>query len=253
MRILTYILLSITLVGCKKESNVIDTTLKLSITTTTSKTMDKTLFVANDVIDLYQWTSNNQNCHRGDFLYDGNMWINRSDLLWEDVSTAHFFISLYPKTEMILDNQQDGYIHYDISKDSSLLCARVLDTGRIATQGAVPLEFKYLASCLIVDLEYGDSFLIKPEVLSLTLKSIGTVAEKLNLKSEIISGELTNFKDTFLYKIELDNKYLAYVIPQQVGELELVLSYNGKKLMYHKQISLTLESGKTHTVRFKMN
>lgn len=253
MKVVKYLILALILVSCNKESAFTEPDLRISVTTSTSKAMDKTSFDTGDVIDLYQWTNNNPNSLRGDFSYNGSTWVNSSDLLWNDVCTAHFFISLYPRTEMKSDSEQNGYIKYDISKDSSLLCARVLAPGRMATHGAIPLEFRYIASRLTVDLEFGSGFTTTPQVISLTLKSVGTLVEKLQLKSDIIAGELSNLKDILLYRVDLNDTFFTHIIPQKIGELELVLDYSGTKLMYHKRVSLNLESGSTYNIKFRID
>lgn len=253
MSVLKYLLLLFLITACQATGHLAKPDLKLSITTALSKTMNKTSFATNDIIDIYQWTASDKKFRLGDFIYDGTAWYNNAHLLWESVDTPHFFIAMYPQTEMVFNAEQTGAIRYDIAKDSALLCARVLAPGRLATQGSVPLEFRYVASQLVVELVYGAGFSTTPHVISLTLKLVGTVAEQLSLTSDIISGDLSGFKDVLLYGIEQDQRYMTHIIPQQIGELELVLDYNGKKLCYQKQISLTLESGKTHHITFAID
>ncbi len=254
MKWLTYILVLLSIPSCEQDLRCLcNESLSLSIETAIhSKAMNKRFFTENDTIDLYQWTKND-NIERGDFVLKGGYWNNISKLQWQSIEEPHYFLATSPKKDIYFDNNGNAHLDYSIEKDSSLLFARVLTPGRKATDGSVPLSFGYLASKLTVVLNFGSTFTDNPRVLSLKLKNIAHQAEKLYLTSGDIYGELSDFRDVELYSTEANNSYTAYIIPQEIGDFELIVNSEGKKLVYTKSVTIYMKSGSEHTLEFDVN
>ena len=150
--------------------------------TRVSTTGDASRFDEGDKISVYAWTGTADEVPTANLVVNnslnelkGGKWLPTPLMKWANMSTPHFFLSVYP-ARAIADFKADP-VKVDIEKqmESDLLVA--VNTGESkaglkATDNPVSLRFDHMMSKLIVELTYRNEFSKTP-----TVASVGTEAK----------------------------------------------------------------------------
>ena len=155
--------------------------------TRVSTTGDASRFDEGDKISVYAWTGTADEVPTANLVVNnslnelkGGKWLPTPLMKWANMSTPHFFLSVYP-ARAIADFKADP-VKVDIEKqmESDLLVA--VNTGESkaglkATDNPVSLRFDHMMSKLIVELTYRNEFSKTPTVASVSTeaKNEGTI------------------------------------------------------------------------------
>lgn len=128
------------------------------------------VFEKDDAISVYAWTGTADVINPSGLVvnnsintYDGtSTWTPAPQMLWKDMTSAHFFLGIYPARE-VSDFTADAYT-LDLTKSqevNDLLVAVNTGTnkaGLTASATAVPLQFDHVMAKLIVNLTFRDQW-----------------------------------------------------------------------------------------------
>ena len=222
--------------------------------TRVSTTGDASRFDEGDKISVYAWTGTADEVPTANLVVNnslnelkGGKWLPTPLMKWANMSTPHFFLSVYP-ARTIADFKADP-VKVDIEKqmESDLLVA--VNTGESkaglkATDNPVSLRFDHMMSKLIVELTYRNEFSKTP-----TVASVGTEAKNEGtidyLKGVItLKGAAAPFH---LQTLKANEAYASVILPQVVQKFTIVI--DGKNYVYTHPTPLTLVKGKKQTVK----
>lgn len=132
-----------------------------------------TTFVPDDRISVYAWTGSADAVPSALVVdnsvntFDGSAWTADPQMLWADMSSAHYFLGIYPERD-VTNFTTDGYT-LDVADQeaSDLLVAVQTGTdgeGLKASGNPVPLTFEHVMAKLVVNLNFRDQWGGTPEV-----------------------------------------------------------------------------------------
>jgi hypothetical protein len=222
--------------------------------TRVSTTGDASRFDEGDKISVYAWTGTADEVSTANLVVNnslnelkGGKWLPTPLMKWANMSTPHFFLSVYP-ARAIADFKADP-VKVDIEKqmESDLLVA--VNTGESkaglkATDNPVSLRFDHMMSKLIVELTYRNEFSKTPTVASVSTeaKNEGTIDY---LKGVItLKGASAPFH---LHTQKANEAYASVIMPQAVQKFTITI--DGKSYVYTHSTPLTLVKGKKQTVK----
>lgn len=229
-------------------STSIDNLTRVSTTGNASK------FDEGDKISVYAWTGTADEVALANLavnnsineLKDGK-WQATPLMKWKDMSTPHFFLSVYPARTVT--NFKADLVKVDAQKqlESDLLVA--VNTGKSkaglqATDNPVSLHFDHMMSKLVLELTYRNEFSGTPTVgsTSIEAKNEGTIDY---LKGVITpNGTVAPFH---LQTVKTNEVYASVIIPQAVQKFTITI--NGKNYVYTHPTQLMLVKGKKQTVK----
>ena len=256
------VLAAVVLVSCHNNKQVQSETEPEYITVSTSidnltrvsTTGDASRFDEGDKISVYAWTGTADEVPTANLVVNnslnelkGGKWLPTPLMKWANMSTPHFFLSVYP-ARAIADFKADP-VKVDIEKqmESDLLVA--VNTGESkaglkATDNPVSLRFDHMMSKLIVELTYRNEFSKTP-----TVASVGTEAKNEGtidyLKGVItLKGDAAPFH---LQTLTANEAYASVIMPQAVQKFTITI--DGKNYVYTHPTPLTLVKGKKQTVK----
>lgn len=205
-----------------------------------------TAFEANDEISVYAWTGDNTAVptdlvvNNSINKYDGtSKWTATPMMLWKDMTTAHYFIGVYP-AKAITNFTADAY---DAVTD--ILVATEL-TGRSAegqNQGIVPLTFNHAMAKLVVNLTFRNQFDGVP-----TVTAVATTAQPgatINYLSATATAAGTA-TDMALGVVKNNESYTQIIAPQSIRKIMIVI--DGKTYTYNSSSDISLVAGKVQTI-----
>lgn len=202
----------------------------------------ETSFEKGDKISVYAWTGNATEV--GTLVvdnalntFDGSKWTAEPQMLWKDMITAHFFISVYP-AKAVTDFKADSY-----QTAPDLLVATVLEQGRVASGGIVPLTFNHVMARLDVNLQFRNQFdgtptVEKSYVNALSASTVNYLTQTVTAVGEAGNLDLTNKTPNMAYTIILP--------PQRVHTVAIVI--DGRTYTYTNTDGFSLEKGKIQTL-----
>lgn len=222
--------------------------------TRVSTTGDASRFDEGDKISVYAWTGTADEVPTANLVVNnslnelkGGKWLPTPLMKWANMSTPHFFLSVYP-ARTIADFKADP-VKVEVGKqmESDLLVA--VNTGESkaglkATNNPVALRFDHMMSKLIVELTYRNEFDGTPTVASVgtEAKSEGTIDY---LKGVItLKGDAAPFH---LQTLKANEAYASVIMPQAVQKFTITI--DGKNFVYTHPAPLTLVKGKKQTVK----
>ena len=180
--------------------------------------------------------------------YDGTKWSASPQMLWKDMTSAHYFVGVYPN-KAITDFAADAYTLDATNQEQSDLLVAVNagtdNAGFTATNNAVPLQFDHVMSKLIVNLSFRNQWATTPTVASVTTG---------NLKSKAIVNYLTKSAfatdeeaATIVLPVAIANtKYHSIMVPQAGDNATITIKIGEKNYIYTGTVKL--EGGKYTTV-----
>ena len=135
------------------------------------------MFEADDAIGVYVWTGSTALpdvaagyvANNVTNTFDGKNWTATPQMLWKDAETPHYFLSVYPQTD-ILTTTTYTLDPADQEKSDLLVATNFgADNGGIVPQSnPVPLAFGHVMAKLRVNIKFNDEFTTAPAVEQLT-------------------------------------------------------------------------------------
>ena len=202
-----------------------------------------TAFEKADEISVYAWTGSNTTVPADLVVfnsintYDGKSWTANPKMLWNDLTTPHFFIGVYP-TKGIVDFAADHYIN-----TPDVLVANVLGEGRKASNGIVPMTFDHIMARLDVNLSFRDQWNGTPTVTSVSTQAQPEATVNYLTKTATTAGSVKNVK---LTAQTANTIYVTTVAPQSINKIDILIE--GKMYTYNHPTPLKLEKGKMQTI-----
>lgn len=144
-----------------------------------------TTFEPGDRISVYAWTGSADAVPSALVVdnsvntFDGSAWTADPQMLWADMSSAHYFLGIYPERD-VTNFTTDGYT-LDVADQeaSDLLVAVQTGTdgeGLKASGNPVPLTFEHVMAKLVVNLNFRDQWGGTPEVTAVKAVSVAASA-----------------------------------------------------------------------------
>ena len=136
------------------------------------------MFEKKDAIGVYVWTgstvlpgeSKGFVANNVTNTFDGKNWTATPQMLWKDAETPHYFLSVYPQTDILTTTTYT--LDPADQEQSDLLVAMNFGTdnaGIVAQTNPVPLAFGHVMAKLRVNLKFTEEFSKKPKVEFVTV------------------------------------------------------------------------------------
>lgn len=216
-----------------------------------------TTFAPGDRISVYAWTGSADAVPSALVVdnsvntYDGSAWTAYPQMLWADMSSAHYFLGIYPERN-VTDFTADSYT-LDVADQeaSDLLVAVQTGTdgaGLKASGNPVPLMFDHVMAKLIVNLNFRDQWGGTPKVTAVKLVSVAASAT-VDYLSKTATG--TDRQDIALPgSTPADGYALGYasVMIPQTGFNTIAVAIAGQNYTYTHPTDIPLVRGEYTTV-----
>lgn len=209
---------------------------------------DTATFQSGDKLSVYAWTGSASAVSSSLAVngivntFDGSKWTPESPMLWEDKSSAHYFLGISPARE-VTNFTADSYT-LDPTKftASDLLIAKNVD-GLTPSSTPVSLSFTHALARLDVNLTFRNQWDATPTVTSVaaTAKKSATVdylAKEFTVNGSASAVSLTKGTDA---------KWSGLQIPQD-GVKTITVTIDGKDYVFTHTTDIPLKGGKYTTV-----
>lgn len=216
-----------------------------------------TTFEPGDRISVYAWTGSADAVPSALVVdnsvntFDGSAWTADPQMLWADMSSAHYFLGIYPERD-VTDFTADGYT-LDVADQeaSDLLVAVQTGTdgaGLKAVSNPVPLTFDHVMAKLIVNLNFRDQWGETPEVTAVKAV-LAAASATVDYLSKTLTG--TDRQEIALPgSTPADGYALGYasVMIPQTGFNTISVSIAGQNYTYTHPTDIPLVRGEYTTV-----
>ena len=239
------------LTGCNNDNNDAPReaskyiTIDAAVGTLTRATA--TAFAPGDQVSIYAWTGSNNAVPAQRVVdnavntlgTDGTQWTATPQMLWQDATTAHYFIGVHP-VKTITDFTADAY-----ADTPDLLVATSLGDGRKATDGngIVPLMFDHVMAKLMVNLTFRNQFGGTPTAESVTVGAQPGANVNYLTKTATPAGTATIVAMT---AATANIAYVRILAPQPIRTITITIG--GKAYVYNHATDFALAAGKIQTV-----
>lgn len=180
------------------------------------------------------------------FTYDGT-WIPDNVLYWKDEKTHADFYLYYPYTNVSSVKAHPVALQSDQSteaayKASDFMVGKTMDVA--PTAAATIISVSHVMSRIIISLEAGNGF--TKESLAASNVSVKINGIKCNSTVDLSTGEVTpTGNPTTVTPLFSDNTYKALIVPQTVGEGNLIsVTVDGREFNLKKEF--TFVGSKSH-------
>lgn len=226
------------------------------MTRTTTNTEGIQEFADDDKISVYAWTGEATTVpadlvvNNSINTYDGAKWTAVPQMLWKDITTPHYFLSIYPD-RAVTDFTADEYTLDTENQEASDLLVAVNTgaegTGLVATANPVSLMFNHAMAKLMVNLQFRNQWATTPTVTSVTAmaKNAATV-NYVTANGTVVTanGEQGGIA---LPATTVNTCYTSVMVPQS-GFRNIDIVIDGKTYSFTHTEDIALESGKYTTV-----
>lgn len=213
-------------------------------------------FADGDQISVYAWTGS-ANAVAADGLVVNNAvntlsisgetktWTANPQMLWKDMTTAHYFLGVYPQ-KAITDFTADAYA-LDATKsmeENDLLVAVNAGNsgaGFTATNASIPLQFDHVMAKLIVNLSFRNQWGETPTVTSVTATNAKTKAT-VNYLTKTVTATTDAATATALSATTANTVYQSIMVPQSGEGMTITIKIGDKDYTYTGTVKL--DSGK---------
>jgi len=222
--------------------------------TRATTTGNSAVFDAGDEVTLYAWTGS-ATAVPASKVVDGvtntlgtdGKWTPASQMLWSDMVTPHYFLSIYP-ARTVTDFTADAYtLDADDYEKSDLLVA-IQTSGLKATDNPVSLTFDHAMAKLNVNMNFRNQWDATPTITSCvaTAANAGTVnylaktvtaGEQAEISLPAAAAAATGYAAT----------YSSIMVPQ-TGFKTVVITIDGKQYSYTHTEDIPLVAGKYTTL-----
>lgn len=180
------------------------------------------------------------------FRYGGE-WIPDLPIFWVDNETHADFYLYYPYSDVKSVSAHDFAVKADQSTEAAYKASDMLigKTANVAPSlAATVIQANHVMSRILISLEPGNGF--TKESLSASNVAVKINGVKCNSKVNIATGAVTpTGTATSVTPLFADNSYKALIVPQTVGEGNLItVTVDGSD--YNLKKGFTFESAKSH-------
>lgn len=208
------------------------------------------VFANGDKISVYAWTGTATEIPSSLVVnnsinsYDGTKWTATPQMLWKDMTSAHYFLSVYPQ-KAITDFKSDAYTLDVANQEGSDLLVATNVTGQTATNAPVPLQFDHIMAKLVINLTFRNQWGGTPTVTSVVAQAVKTATVNYLTKAVTPGSDIANI----LMPVTADNtKYSSVMVPQSTTFNTIIIEINGTSYSYYDGKGISLQSGKITTV-----
>lgn len=231
--------------GCSSETDDVEDWTKCIMVSANVGSLTRateTAFEEGDMISIYAWTGSVADVgslvvNNALNTYNESVWIANPQMLWKDMTTPHFFLGVYPHRS-ISDFKADVF-----ASTPDLLVATLLDDGRIASNGIVPLTFNHVMSRLDVNLKFRSQFNGTPTVKWVSTE--GIAGARVDYLAQVATPDgITRLIS--LDVVQANGAYSGIVAPQSISKIQIAIEDKVYTYTHHKDI--VLEKGMVQTV-----
>ena len=166
------------------------------------------VFEENDAIGVYVWTGETTlpstqdgfQVYNVENEFDGTNWSSTPQMLWKDDTTPHYFLAVYPATDILTTTTY--MLDPTDQEKSDLLVATNFgddDEGIVAQSNPVPLAFGHVMAKLRVNIQFNDEFAgTTPTVEHVTAEAQTEAVINWQTATATATGETTGVELTSL-------------------------------------------------------
>ena len=216
------------------------------------------MFEADDAIGVYVWTgattlpdaaagfvANNVTN-----TFDGKTWTATPQMLWKDAETPHYFLSVYPQTDILTTTTYT--LDATDQEKSDLLVATNFgkDNGGIVAQSnPVPLAFGHVMAKLRVNIKFNDEFTTAPTVEHVTVGAHATATIDWQTATATATGNATGIELPALATAAQGYacSYESVMVPQS-GFKSVVMVIGGETYTFTSNQAMQLKKGTITTL-----
>ncbi len=223
---------------------------------------NSTTFENGDKISVFGWSEQKGNNNSVPFdvladgsvgTFDGTKWSLDKPLLWENETTPHYFLAVYPARE-ITDSNADTFVLDTADQEKSDLMAAVISEGVDASQtrGKISLNFEHLMAKLVVNLYFRNEFGGTPEVESVIYEGCTEAEVDYMAKSvtATVKGDVS-LPETATPTTGYDKTYSSIVIPAKNTYI-IRIKIDGDDYVFAYPEDIPLERGKVTTLNLNV-
>ncbi|MCB6980512.1 fimbrillin family protein [Bacteroides uniformis] len=213
-------------------------------------------FADGDKISVYAWTGEATTVpaalvvNNSINTFDGTKWTAVPQMLWKDMTTPHYFLSIYPD-RAVTDFTADEYtLDTENQEASDLLVAENTGTkgaGLVATANPVSLMFNHVMAKLVVNLQFRNQWATTPTVTSVTAMAKNTATVNYVTASGTVVTVTGEPGSIALPATTANTCYTSVMVPQS-GFRNISIVIDGKTYSFAHTEDIALESGKYTTV-----
>ena len=237
---------SLFLLSCSKEDEVTSkivtskyVTIYASMANSTKAT--DTAFDSEDVIGVYSWTGEAGTISdaeiKKDYTYNGSLWSTPSPMVWSDLTTANYFMGVFPNREISSFTEDPFMINLNDREASDLLIATNVTGINGATTDPVSLVFSHVMAKLTINLNYTE-WKGTPTVTS--VKVPATSSGKINYLTKIITPSTIDETDIIsIPAVTANTSYSSIMIPQTITHVSIIIGKKNYVYTLTEAVSLT--------------
>lgn len=206
-------------------------------------------FDAGDIISVYAWTGDKTAVPATRVVdgventYDGTKWTPASPMLWDDVSTEHYFLGIYPK-KAVTNFTADAYTLNPADYEASDLLIAVNTTGLKAGDNPVTLAFDHAMAKLNVNLTFRNQWATAP-----TVTGVSVTAKKTATVNYLAANPVTATGTADAVALQsIDNATWSGLQVPQSGVNTITIAIGGKDYVFTHTADIPLAKGQYTTV-----
>ena len=239
-KIMTLAAVAILMAACNNETEVMDNTSKYITVDANvageSRVASKDAFADGNQIRVYAWTGSADELPDSYVVnstntYDGTNWTAEPQMLWQDGTTKHYFLSIYPDRDIA---------NRDYTLGEELLIATNFGTdnaGVTPTSSPVSLAFDHVLSKLRVNLNFRNQWGETPTVekVEATAKKTATVT----FLTKTVTAKADETADVIALDAQspaatgYDLSYESLMIPQEFTGVTITI--DGQEFKYRSE------------------
>lgn len=172
--------------------------------------------------------------------YDGTVWTATPMMKWKDMTSAHDFVSTFPKRAITDFSAEAITLTENIATNDVLIATAA---NRKATDGDVPLIFDHIMGKVEVSLTFRNEFDGTPTVtdVNTSAKQGGTI--NFLTKTATVTGVASDVSFT---ATTANTAYTAVIVPQTIKAINIVIA--GSTYTYTHPSNISIEKGKIQTI-----
>ena len=206
-------------------------------------------FDAGDIISVYAWTGDKTAVSATRVVdgventYDGTKWTPASSMLWDDVTTEHYFLGIYPK-KAVTNFTADAYTLNPADYEGSDLLIAVNTTGLKASDNPVTLAFDHAMAKLNVNLTFRNQWATAP-----TVTGVSVTAKKTATVNYLAANPVTATGTADAVALQsIDNATWSGLQVPQSGVNTITIAIGGKDYVFAHTADIPLAKGQYTTV-----
>ena len=209
---------------------------------------NKAVFVANDKISVYAWMGSATQVP-GTLVvdgvvntFDGTKWTPATPMLWDDKSSAHYFLGISP-ARTVTSFTADAYTLNQADYEASDLLIATNVAGLKAQDNPVTLAFDHVLARLDVNLTFRNQWASAPEVTAVTATAKKTATVDYLAKALTATGTA----EAVALTATSNAAWSGLQVPQ-TGVNTITIAIGGKDYVFTHASDIPLASGRYTTV-----